>query len=360
MDAMKLESTTGMHWIGLDVSKATFDAAWLSCSESAPAKHLAGLPAKAFARTPQGVGKFLAWLDARLAAEMTKPESLAKAPVRCVMEATGRYSTELAMWLLERRPALSPAIAPPRHTAFFIQSLGLRNMTDKLAARGLAVYGRERTPKAYTPMSDAEMALREVCRYRDSLVRQRTMLKNQSGEKSSSSFVVKTQAKRLRQLEKDITRAEDEMHKMVKTDTELDRAIALLCTIFGVGFLTAIVVRTEMGDLRRFEKARSLSAFAGLNPSVRQSGTSVRGRTRLSKQGNSRVRQALYLAAMTVIRKPSELTRTYERLKANGKTHMAALGSVMRKLLVLMRAILIHGTPYQPMWKSREISSART
>lgn len=348
MELENIEMPARTHWVGLDVSKATFDAAWLSCADPAPSKNLARLPARAFDRTSAGVERFLRWLDAQL-----EGEKLEEVPVRCVMEATGRYSTELAVWLVEQRPGLSPAIAPPRQTSSFIKSLGVRNITDKIAAQGLAVYGRERAPEAYTPLSDGEFALREVCRYRDSLVRQRTMLKNQSGENTLNSFVVRNRAKRLGLLEKDIARSENEMCRMVGADPELERDIVLLSTIFGVGFLTAVVIRVELGDLRRFEKARSLSAFAGLNPSVRQSGTSVRGRTRLSKQGNSRARQALYLAAMTAIRKPSELSHTYQALKAKGKTHMAALGAVMRKILVLMRAILIHEKPYEPYWKLR-------
>lgn len=355
MESQSVKSELETHWVGLDVSKGTFDAAWLSASVAEPSKRLAGLPAEAFARTPAGVEAFAAWLEERLGAEAPESEGGGALRIRCVMEATGRYSTELSVMLLDETPSLAPAIAPPRQTASFIQSLGLRNLTDKLAARGLAVYGRERTPEAYVPPSEAAQALREVCRYRSSLVRQQTMVKNQSGEEVASRFVRQNRKKRLDLLKKDIARAEKEMQRMVKADAEVAKTINLLCTIYGVGFLTAVVVHTEMGDLRRFEKARSLSAFAGLNPSERRSGTSVRGRTRMSKQGNAHIRHALYMAAVTVIRAPSELTRTYERLIAEGKKHKAALGAVMRKLLVLMRAILISGEPYDPAGKSQKV-----
>jgi transposase len=335
-----------LHWVGLDVAKESFDAAWLNAKVESPVKRLAQFPVRSFARTPEGVESFLGWVDACLEEDEDAPQGM----VRCVMEATGRYSMELALWLLERRPGLAPAIAPPGQTAAFLKSLGLRNATDALAARGLAVYGRERAPEAYAPPSARERELRELSRYRDDLVRQRTMLKNQMQEKTSSAFVARDQAKRLRAFDRNVERIEKQLRALVQKDAELRRDVELLETIFGVGFLTAVVVRAELGDLRRFGRARELTAFAGLNPSVRQSGTSVRGKTRMGKHGNPRVRAALYMSAMAVIRGQNALRRMYERLIENGKTHMAALGAVMRKQLVLMRAVLVHQTPYDDNW----------
>lgn len=331
------------HWTGLDVSKMTFDAGWLAQQVSAPSSNLAALPAKAFARTREGAKVFLQWLDAQHGDDGV--------PVRCVMEATGRYSLELAVWLLELRPSLAPAIAPPRQTSAFMNSLGVRNMTDKLAARTLAVYGRERQPRPYEAPSPEEQALREVSRHRDVLVRQRTMVKNQLGETSTTAFVRKSQRKHLRWLNREIQGAEVEMKRVVDSAPELKHDVELLDSVYGVAFKSAVVIRAELGDLRRFDRARQLSAYAGLNPSQRISGTSVHKRTRMGKQGNPRVRQALYLCAMVAIQGENDFSRTYQRLIADGKSRMASLGVVMRKMLVLMRALLIHGIPYEPDWK---------
>lgn len=348
MASKHIGTHTQTHWVGLDVSKDTFDAAWLSCAEPAPSKNLAYFPWRAFPRNTAGVEMFLQWIDEQLEREVDDG-----AAPRCVMEATGRYSTELALWLLSYRESLSPAIAQPRRTSHFIESLGVRNVTDSLAARGLAVYGREREPDAYVPPSVAELELREVCRFRDSLVRQRTALKNQLHDKSASAFVEDEREELLSSFNGRIERVEKEMRRIVREDPDLKHTVATMMTINGVGFLTAAVIRCELGDLRRFERARQLSAFAGMNPCVRQSGTSVHGRTRLSKQGNSRSRQALYMAGMAAVRGDTDLARTYHRLIANGKEKMAALGVVMRKLLLLMRAVLIHDTPYDPEWTTR-------
>lgn len=345
MTQTQIDTSEKTSWVGLDVSKQTFDAAVLTPGRVGPAAALATLPTRAFARTPEGVLDFLHWLDTLVGDGEPDP-----AP-RCVMEATGRYSTELAVWLLVQRPSLAPAIAPPRQTAAFVKSLGLRNTTDQLAARALAIYGRERRPLAYVPPSPEEQELRDLCRYRDTLVRQCTAAKNQAGETTVSAFVRHNQRKRLRLLEGDIKRTEAQLRRLVERHAPLQRDIRLLSTIYGVGFLTAVVVRAELGDLRRFDQARQLSAHAGLNPCIRQSGTSVHRRTRMGKQGNARVRQALYLSAIVTIQGRNDLQRTYRRLLDHGKSPMAALGAVMRKLLTLMRAILISGKPYDPDWK---------
>ena len=337
---------TSTAWVGLDVSKASFDAALVCPDQHWPATPLAAIPVRAFARTPAGVADLVRWLETR----GQTPESTGAA--RVVMEATGRYSSELAEWMLDQCPELSPAIAPPHQTAAFIRSLGLRNKTDQLEARALAFYGRERQPVPYEPLTPQDAELRELSRYRDALVRERVAAGNRAQETCASRAVAALQRKRLRLLDADIERIEQEMRRCVAENLALQRDVELLSTIYGVAFITAVTVRLELGDLRRFRKARQLTAYAGLNPSVRQSGTSVRGRAHLGKQGNPRVRQCLYLAAMVVIRGNNDLQRFYLHLRQQGKGAMAALGAVMRKLLVLMRAILISGQPYDPLLKT--------
>ncbi len=334
----------GTHWVGADVAKSTFDAALVRCNQHYPDTPLREIPACTFERSSKGVQAFLSWLDA---------QGLEDTDVRVVMEATGNYSTELAVWMLSQRQTLRPAIANPRHTSAFIKSMGLRNKTDRLEARALGFYGVERRPLAYEAPSPEQAELRALSRYRDSLVRQRTALKNQMKETCGSTFVQKNKAKRLRLLTRDIERVEEQMKALVAQHEDLNRDIELLMSIYGVAFINATTVLAELGDLRRFTLARQLSAFAGMSPRHRQSGTSIHGRSRLCKQGNSRVRQCLYLSALAAIRGNNQLRDTYQRLLAQGKPRMVALGAIMRKLLTLMRAILISGKRYQPLGITR-------
>lgn len=332
------------HWVGADVSKKKFDVGLVLAHQYFPGTQLCDIPSQTFKRSQEGLEQFFVWLDAF---------GLAPDNVRIVMEVTGRYSAELATWMLEKRPSLSPAIAPPTHTAAFIKSLGLRNKTDRLEACALGFYGVERQPIPYEPLMPERAELRELNRYRDTLVHQQTQLKNQQQETSSSSFVQKNQAKRLNLLKDDIERVEKQMKQHIQAHSELKHDLELLCTIYGVAFLTATTMLAELGDLRRFAKARQLTAFTGMSPKHHQSGSSINGKSRLSKQGNPRIRKALYLSAMVAIRGNNQLRITYQKLITQGKPKMVALAAIMRKQLILMRAILISGEPYNPMGITR-------
>lgn len=339
------------HWIGIDTAKATFDAALVRAGQKYPATPLAAIPVKHFARTAAGVEAFVAWVDTLL------NEHAQPADVRIVMEATGGYSVELAAWITALRPQWAPAIAPPRQTAPFIKSLGARNKTDKLEARALAFYGMERQPPAYQPLSKDEAILREQVRYRDFLVRHRVAEQNRADEMSHCPAAATMVRRRLAQIEKDIAKIELQIRKQLDKLSQAKDDVEQLCTIYGVGFVTAVTIRAELGDLRRFAKARQLTAYAGLNPSLRDSGTSVHGRPHMNKNGNPRVRQALYLSAMVAIRGNNNLRQTYLKLRQQGKSAMSAIGAVMRKLLVLMRAILISQKSFDPLWKTRCLDS---
>lgn len=338
-------------WVGIDVSKATFDVAYALEGQKATREAMAALPWRAFERTRAGVEALLAWLDTLVPHDEREM-------VRVAMEATGKYSIELSIWLLERRPTLRPAIVNPKLTHNFAKSLGLRTRTDPLMAKALAFYGVERTPAAYDRPTPHQEQLRELVRYRQFLVEHKTAERNRANEGSASRFVRAAHARRLKSIDKHIAAVEQEMHNVVEKHCALKADVALLTTIFGVGFITATVVLGELGDLRRFLRARQLSAFAGLSPSHTESGTSVKTGAHLCKQGNPYVRQILYMAALAATRKDNHFSRTYHRLVANGKEKMVALGAVMRKILLVMRAILISGKAYDPLWKTQAKTDA--
>ena len=93
-----------------------------------------------------------------------------------------------------------------------------------------------------------------------------------------------------------------------------------------------------------------MAAFAGLVPRERQSGSSVRGRVRLSKIGNSRLRKALYFPAITALRCSPFFQRWAEGLRQRGKSKMAVIGAVIRKLVHLAYGVLKTGKPFDPEW----------
>jgi transposase len=335
---------TRFHWAGLDVAKKSFDAAVVFYGQHYPETKLHEVPCKTFERSPDGVKQLLAWLDEQLPpVDDSHPFS-----VRAVMESTGKYSQDLALWLLQQTKEPVAAIVNPGLTANFIKSMGLRNKTDRLEARALAFYGVERRPAPYKPLTLAHSELRELSRLRDSFITERVACKNRGEHESPNTFVRKTSTRRIRELNRHIDAIENRIKKLIIKDEALNHDYEILNTIPGVNFVTAAVILAELGDLRRFERARQISAFAGLSPRIHDSGSSVKGKQHMCKFGNRRVRQALYLSAVSAMRFCPSLRKCYQRLLLEGKSKMNAIGAVMRKLLVLMRALLIADEPYNP------------
>jgi transposase len=121
----------------------------------------------------------------------------------------------------------------------------------------------------------------------------------------------------------------------------------LLKSIPGIAGLTASRILGEMPNIAEYRDARAVAAFAGLSPREHQSGTS-RGRTRLAKTGNSRLRKMLFFPAISATRFNPVIKALYDRLIAAGKPKMVALAAAMRKLLILAYGVLKSNQPFNP------------
>lgn len=325
-------------WCGLDISKNKFDAAFHPAEKNIA---FAEIPTRAFPRSLEGMQTFYDWLDALESSD----------GVRIIMEATGRYSLEIASWMIADRPEYRPAIVNPRHAAAYHTSLGLRNKTDQVDCRALAKMGVERNPPAYQPLSPVRESLQALTRQRVAYVEERTATKNRMGECVPIPFLQKLHENHIEHLEKAIARIERELKDLLEKDERISHDMVLLQSIPGVGFVTAVTVVAELGDLAGFTRSRQVTSMVGVSPQIHTSGTSVHGRTKLSKQGNVHVRNVLYMAAKTAAMWNPHMAAVYQRLREKGKSHKSALGAVMRKLLVLMRALIIGRNMYDPEWK---------
>ena len=341
-------------WVGVDVSKETLEAGVVVGHEEV---QLRELRLESFARTKAGSAEVLRWAEECAASRMQGVEERPRLLV--VMEATGRYSLELAAWLLTVSPSVRLAIINPAQAKAYQQSLGVRNKTDQVDARCLALYGRERNPRPYVPPSPELAELQALSRQRDVLLSTLVAERQRARNSSPSKLLTRIQKDHIRYLEHQIHKIEEAMEQVVARSEQLTRDVELLDSIPGVGRKTAIVILAELGDLRRFERARQVSAFAGLSPRKHQSGTSIHKRTRLCKQGNPRIRTALYMATLSIIGRNNPLASYYQALVEKGKAKPAAMGAVMRKMLVLMRALVRSATPYQSDYYNSRQSLAK-
>lgn len=329
--------TQAPAWIGIDVSKQTFHAALRLADDRR--SHRA-LKVKQFPRTKEGVAEMISWATDQL------PER--DAPMRAIMESTGSYSLELIVWILEARPDLAPALMNPHAALYFAKSLSERSKTDKVDACVLARFGAERRPAPFNLPAGAYADARALLRHRDALVLQHVAIKNQASHGVlETQEIVDSRNRILKAIEGEIDLMEKKLKEAVEKDERFSTDVERLRTIRGVGFLTAVTLLAELGDLRRYRSGRQLASFVGLAPRLRQSGTSVNGPARISKAGNSRVRRILFLAAISAMRSDCDHADFYRHLVASGKAPKSALCAVARKILLVARSIMISGDAYQ-------------
>ena len=147
-------------------------------------------------------------------------------------------------------------------------------------------------------------------------------------------------------LEQQIQQIEQQIEAHIEAHPPLKEQKELLLSIGGIGDLTAATILAEIGELTAFESASQLAAYLGLTPENRSSGKSVRGRARMSKKGNRRMRKALYFPAIVGMRHNPILKAFAERLLSRGKAKMVVIGAVMRKMAHLIYGVLTHRKPF--------------
>lgn len=334
-------------WVGLDISKAFFDVAlWGD-------QPFNGMTLSRFPRSEEGAAACVEWLQhqSRDVAGLT-------------MEWTGNYSRELAEWLQRLRPDWPISLVNPALVRAFGKSYGLRNKTDQVDARLLALYGQERKPQRWLKPEQEQDQLRSLFRTRAKLERILVSLRCRKEDCLNPAQAVKTaQSAVIEALTTQIKALEKAGRDLMRSHPRMKQDLDLLLSIPGVGPITAMAVMAEAGDLRRFRRGRQLTAFLGVSPRRNQSGTSVHGRTRMCRIGGKFVRPVLYMSAVSTTARKGPMGAFYRRLVGQGKAGRAALGAVMRKILLVMRAVLIQNAPYHdplsPKTNDSEIPKAR-
>jgi transposase len=325
-------------WLGLDIAKATFAA----CLQRG-ARPLAGQ----FDNTPAGFAKLDRWL--------------AKHPgghVHVCLEATGRYGEGVAEHLHAAGHTVS-VINPARLKAFSQATL-TRTKTDQTDAALLAEFCRTQQPAAWTPPPAAQRELRALVRRRESLLALRQAEANRLSSGEDSPAVQRSLEQVLAVVAEQLVQIEAAITAQAASDPALQRQVALVDSITGIGATTATALLAEI-DFGAYPSARQVAAQAGLTPRQRQSGTSVHGKPRLSKQGASQIRKLLYFPAIVAMQHNPVIRAFAQRLAERGKTKMAIVCACMRKLLHLVYGVLKSGLPFDPNYvpaRARQLQPA--
>ena len=285
----------------------------------------------------------------QLLKELTKAAMTATPLI--VMEHTGRYSLRFENFLR------TYGIGYCKLSALQIKrSLGvIRGKSDKIDAERIAEYGWLRRDQLQCDaiLSDKLTALQEILSLRLKLVRDRSGYINRFKELQSSGCCTKTDQLGkvhlhiISVLTKHIVELEARMKALIKSDEKLNKDCRLLISIKGVGWIIACYMICKTKDFTSFANARKFNCYAGIAPFEHQSGSSIKGRSRVSHLANKKAKSLINLAASTAIQHDPELKAYYQRKIAEGKARMCCLNSVRAKLVARMFAVIKRQTPYQ-------------
>jgi transposase len=311
--------------IGIDVAKAKLDVALRLPSGK--------WRTKVVANGPHGFADLRAWL--------------AKQGVHVghvCMEATGIYWESVAENLADAGFAVS--VVNPAQIKAFGAASGVRTKTDEVDAKLIAEFCLRQTPAQWQAPSPAVRALKALVARREALVELRT-------EESNRLLVAHESVRASIQsvldlLDKQIAQIEKQIRDDVDNDPTLKAQSKLLESIPGLGKVTIPVLLSHYGGELRFAKAKQAVAFAGLDVRRHDSGSSVRGKPRMSKKGASKLRGSLYMPAVVTMTKTRWGKAFADRLLAAGKPKMLILGALMRKLVEIAYAVLKSGKPFNP------------
>lgn len=303
--------------IGIDISKDTLDAHRLINNE-----------AQQFANSPVGLRALRRWIGTAM-------------PDLVVYEATGAYHAALERGFAGVLPLVK---VNPLQARRFAQARGTRAKTDAVDARILAMMGSALDLMPDAPTDKNQPALKELQIARMALIKERTRLLNRS--KTQTLAILKRQSKaRLEQFKRQLGELEDTLLDLVRQCPERARAFDILCSIPGLGRITAVAILVECPEIGTLSR-KQIASLAGLAPMTRQSGQ-WRGKAFI-QGGRKFLRDALYMLALVAARFNPDLKQKYRTMIQAGKPPKVALTTLMRKLIELANALVQQNRTWTP------------
>ncbi|MGS2761422.1 IS110 family transposase [Sinomicrobium sp. M5D2P9] len=258
-------------------------------------------------------------------------------PIRFVMEATGVYYEDLAYFLYKKDQEVSVVLA--NKIKNYIKSLHIKTKTDSMDSKHIAGYGIERVLDRWHPMSPMYKKLRDLCRellsFKKELQRSKCQLHAMYKSHEKLESIIGLKIEQMEFYEKAIQTIKKEIKNTVDQDKELKKKIEKVETAPGLGFETIVILIAETNGFALIQNIRQLISYAGLDVTLHESGK-YKGKSRISKHGNSRIRQTLYMPSMTATRVNESIRNLYERVcERNPAIKRKGIVAGMRKLLIL-------------------------
>lgn len=316
--------------LGIDVSKKKLDIALLANGK---------VKAKVVENSAEGHQALLDWLG---------KSNVPLSALHVCMEATGVYSEPVALAL--HRAGLVVSVVNPACIKGFGHSENIRNKNDAIDAGLIARYCAAMKPQPWSPPPLEQRQLRawslRVQALKD--IRQQEENRLEALAISGIEDVAEHVKQHIAWLSAEIEKLESDIDDHIDRHPSLKHDAELIASIPGIGMTTVARILGQLGDIRRFSSAKAFAAFLGVTPKQRSSGSSVTGRTVISRTGNTSLRAALYMPSLVARRHNPILHKFAERLAATGMAKKAIIGAVMHKLAHLIYGVIHTGKPFDP------------
>lgn len=271
--------------------------------------------------------------------------------VMIVMEHTGLYSYQLEQFLHQN------GISFTKVSALAIKrSLGLaRGKSDEIDARRIARYAFEKQDclRPDQPVSENLKKLQQLHSTRERLVKTRASYVTAVNEEQEAyglkqtDMVIAAQRKVIKTLDQQIQKLENEIQAIVQTDKDINKNYDLLQSIKGVGPVVALATIIKTGNFTRFTNPRKFACFCGTAPFEHTSGSSIRGKTKISSLRDKKMKALLDLSAKSAIQYDKEIHQYFIKRIEAGKSIKSTRNVVRNKIIYRMFAVIKRQTPYQ-------------
>jgi transposase len=323
-------------FVGIDISKLTIDVVFNFREQPENYQH------RTFTNDYNGFDCLLAWLK--------EATGIGLQQTLFCCEHTGLYVLPISTYFAAKECNLW--IENPLQIK---RSIGLqRGKSDKADARIIARYAfsNQHQVRLYKAPSKTISVIKHLLAFREQLVRHQTSLKCTSTElksfdKDNACFCIAESQYLLKIYQERIKNIDEQLLQEIEADEELMKQFKLVQSVHGIGKQTAFFILIQTHGFTAFTDYRKFACYCGLAPFPHTSGTSIRGRNRVSNLANKKLRALLTMCALNTIKKDNEFKRYYERKKAEGKSFLCILNVIKNKLVSRVFATIRRGTPYQ-------------
>lgn len=331
--------------VGIDISKDDFKVCFYH-RDSNGRQFIKG--SRTFKNTLTGFKEFYKWVEKKRSMDVG---------LHFTVEATGVYYENLVHFIADQKDTYVSVVLPNQSKAF-AKSLNLKTKTDEVDARMLGQMGLERALKKWEPISNKMLLIKQLTRERVNLLDEKVALGNKlhalQHSFNPSKQVIQRLKKRLELIKKQLQQIEQQIQQAVQADDELNDKISKICKIKGLGLITVATIIAETDGFALFTNRSQLISYAGYDVVQRESGSSIKGKTRISKKGNRFIRRALYFPALSLVKHETRFRQIFDRVLSRSFIKMKAYVAVQRKALILIYTLFKNGQDYDPNFLNQQ------